>query len=349
MLNQTIEGLSKMSQTQTLIIDPKYLAFIPRPSEDRYNKIKIDIEQYGQQIAIITNQDNVILDGHTRYQICQELNIIPKTEKRTFDDSLQEERFVYAINLKRRDLSEFANIELSLKIHEIDAKIAQTNQIKGGKGFQISEKDKVNTTKTIAKETKKSIDTVSRVKKILDHSPDKEIQALREGKDGSSVNKSYKKIKKQEKKKKRQDEIKKIQVNLPKTIQLHNKPFQELNIKDNSISLIFTDPPYTQEFLHLYDDLAKQAARILRDGGSLMCYVGHYALNIILPMIEKHGLTFHWIIPVLHSGASSLMFDKKIHEHTNPYYGLQRENMITSKMLIKSEFQGKVHEWAKVL
>ena len=74
-----------MSQTQTLTVDPKYLKAIPRPPENRYNEIKKDIEEHGQQIAIITNQDNVILDGHTRFQICQELNIIPKTEKRTFD------------------------------------------------------------------------------------------------------------------------------------------------------------------------------------------------------------------------------------------------------------------------
>ena len=94
-----------MLKNPHLIVDPKYLEFIPRPSKERYNEIKRDIFHKGQLIAIIVNQDNVILDGHTRYQICQELQMKPKIEKRTFDDPLEEERFVYAINLKRRDLS----------------------------------------------------------------------------------------------------------------------------------------------------------------------------------------------------------------------------------------------------
>ena len=354
MINQTTEGLPKMSQTQTLIVDPKYLESIPRPSKERYNEIKTDIEQHTQQIAIIVNQDNVILDGHTRYQICQELNIIPKTEKRTFTDKLQEERFVYSTNVKRRDLEEFVHIELSLKIHEIDdilGKQKRNSHLKQNEStvYQNSDKrEKHDTLKLIAKETNKSTDTVSRTKKILKQANKEDIQKLREGK--VSINKVYKKIKKQEKKKKRQDEIKKIQVNLPKTIQLHNKAFQELNIKDNSISLIFTDPPYESKDLYLYSDLAKQAARVLRDGGSLMCYSGHYCIDTVIQFMKDAGLNFHWIIPVLHSGASALMFDRKIMVAYKPLLWFTKGKYQGDyvKDVIKSEFQGKeLHEWAQ--
>jgi site-specific DNA-methyltransferase (adenine-specific) len=347
----------KMSQTQTLTVDPKYLESIPRPSKERYNEIKIDIKQHVQQIAIITNQDNVILDGHTRFQICQELNIIPKTEKRTFTDKLQEERFVYSTNVKRRDLEEFVHIELSLKIHEIDdilgkqkrtSNLIQYKDRVGTEKQNSANRENIDTRKEIARETKTSTDTVSRTKKILKQANKEDIQKLREGK--VSINKVYKKIKKQEKKKKRQDEIKKIQVNLPKTIQLHNKPFQELNIKDNSISLIFTDPPYTKEFLHLYDEMAKQAARVLRDGGSLMCYIGHYALDVIIPMIKKHGLTYHHPIAVIHSGLSSKMDYKKVlvGYKLMLWFTKGRYDGDYVKDVIKSEFQGKeLHEWAQ--
>ena len=359
MVLQTIEGLSKMSQTQTLTVDPKYLKFIPRPSENRYNQIKEDIEEHGQQIAIIVNQDNVILDGHTRFQICQELNIIPKTEKRIFTDKLEEERFVYSINVKRRDLSTTLRIELAREIHKIDQLIAKqkrTSNLKQfqksvGTDFQNSEnRENTNITELIAKEAGVSVDTASRTIKILDHGEEKEIQDLRDGKDGSSVNKVYKKIKKQEKKQKRQDEIKKIQVNLPKTIQLHNKPFQELNIKENSVSLIFTDPPYEAKDLHLYSDLAKQAMLILRDGGSLMCYSGHYCIDTVIQFMKDAGLNFHWIIPVIHSGASALMFDRKIMVAYKPILWFTKGKYSGDyvKDVIKSEFQGKeLHEWAQ--
>lgn len=337
-----------MSQIHTLIVDPKYLEFIPRPSIERYNEIKNDIKQYGQQIAIITNQNNVILDGHTRYQICQELKIIPKTEKRKFESKLEEKRFVYSTNVKRRNLSDFLHIELSLKINEIDKKIAKINQSNGGKGYRIS--DKVNLNEKVAKETGKHRDTVSKARQILEKASDKTKQDLREGKDGTSINKVYKKIKKQEKKQKRQEQIKKIQVHLPENVQLFNQPFQQNKIKDNSVSLIFTDPPYTKEYLYLYEELAKQAIRVLKDGGSLLCYIGHYAIGIIIPMMEKHGLKFHWPIAVIHSGPSSTMWGYKV------MVGYKLMLWFTKgkyegefvRDVIKSEFQGKeLHEWAQ--
>ena len=43
-------------------------------------------------------------------------------------------------------------------------------------------------------------------------------------------------------------------------------------IADNSVDLIFTDPPYAGEYVPLFGDLAQFAARVLIDGGSLITY-----------------------------------------------------------------------------
>lgn len=50
----------------------------------------------------------------------------------------------------------------------------------------------------------------------------------------------------------------------------------------SSIDLIFTDPPYNGESLHLYKDLAQLADRVLKPGGSLITYFAQYALPILL-------------------------------------------------------------------
>ncbi len=49
-------------------------------------------------------------------------------------------------------------------------------------------------------------------------------------------------------------------------------------IAANSIDLIFTDPPYNQESVPLYGDLAKLAQRVLKPGGSLITFIGQAAL-----------------------------------------------------------------------
>jgi len=339
-----------MSTLQILTVDPKYLEFLPRPSKERYAEIKNDISHNGQRIAIIVNQDNVIIDGHTRYQICQELHIKPKVDKQAFTSKLAEQRFVYSNNVKRRDLSDFVHIELALKIHEIDEIIAKENQSKGGKGFQISEKDKQNITKDIAKETKKSIDTVSRVKKIIQYATQKEIQNLREGRDGASINKVFKNIKKQEKKQKRQEQIKKIQIKLPDTVQLFNEAFQQNNIQNNSVSLIFTDPPYGEESLHLVYDLMHKAMQVLKDGGSLLFYPGHAHIDKVFEYAKDAGLTYNWIIAVIHSGASSSIFARKILAGYKPmlWFTKGKYDGDFVKDCIKSKFQGKeLHQWAQ--
>jgi 16S rRNA G966 N2-methylase RsmD len=72
---------------------------------------------------------------------------------------------------------------------------------------------------------------------------------------------------------------------------------------DSSIDLIFTDPPYSDESLHLYKDLAKLADRVLKPGGSLITYFGQYALPIVLKYIlENSSLDYWWQLCCIHSG-----------------------------------------------
>ena len=74
-------------------------------------------------------------------------------------------------------------------------------------------------------------------------------------------------------------------------------------IDDSSIDLIFTDPPYNDDSLHLYKDLAKLADRVLKPGGSLITYFGQYALPIVLKYIlENSSLDYWWQLCSIHSG-----------------------------------------------
>ncbi len=57
-------------------------------------------------------------------------------------------------------------------------------------------------------------------------------------------------------------------------------------VEDNSIDLIFTDPPYNEESIPLYGDLARLAHRGLKPGGSLVTFIGLYALFKIGKQID---------------------------------------------------------------
>lgn len=331
--------------------NPDYLKAVPRPPQKRYDEIKQDIKLKGQLIPIIVNENMIVLDGHTRFDICKELNIEIKYIIRTFENKLEEERFVYAVNVKKRDLPDFVHIRLAFKIAEIDEQLTQKakeNQKLGGKGFVISQKAKIDVTKKVASETKTGSQLVSRAHTIIKKGTKEEIESLENG--SENINKIYKVIKKREKKEERQKAIKQLQVNLPNTVQLYNKPFQEIEIKENSIGLIFTDPPYEEAQLSLYKDLAKQASKVLRDGGSLLCYSGHFCIDRVIEYMKEEGLNYHWIISVDHSGASASVFGRKILVGWKPILwfvkGKYQGEFVKDK--IKSEFQGKeLHDWAQ--
>lgn len=65
-------------------------------------------------------------------------------------------------------------------------------------------------------------------------------------------------------------------------------------IPDESVDLIFTDPPYPKEYLSLYGWLAETAARVLKPGGSVMTLAGHAYLPNIFQMMGEH-LNYHWL------------------------------------------------------
>lgn len=66
------------------------------------------------------------------------------------------------------------------------------------------------------------------------------------------------------------------------------------NIPDNSIDLIFTDPPYPKEYLYLYKWLAGEAARILKPGGSCLAYTALISMDQIMTWFSA-SLNYYWV------------------------------------------------------
>lgn len=67
-----------------------------------------------------------------------------------------------------------------------------------------------------------------------------------------------------------------------------------LPIADNSIDLIFADPPYLRDFLYCYDWLAWEAMRVLRPGGFVLAMCGGIYINKIFGYFDHAGLDYYW-------------------------------------------------------
>jgi len=337
-----------------LKINPEYEKLVFPLRLDEYESLKNSIKESGLWLPIIVNLDDEILDGHHRFRACKELGIPSKHAVREFENKLLEKKFVIECNLKRRHLNDYQKSELGIPLQKINEEISEKNLHRSkGQGVKVASNEatlKGKSTEQTAKAIGVSRGTFERAKKVIESAPEEIKQKLREGNPNTSISKEYQKIQKQEKKDIRNKEIRDTQVNLPDKVTLHNSEFQKVLIDGGSVSLIFTDPPYHDESLYLFKDLAVHASRVLRDGGSLVTYVGQGNIIKIGNMMEEQGLRFHWPFSIKNGGPSASVFGKKIlvGGKIMLWFVKGKYEGEFVRDFLDSEFQGKeLHEWAQ--
>ena len=84
-------------------------------------------------------------------------------------------------------------------------------------------------------------------------------------------------------------------------------------IPDESIDLVFCDPPYLKRHIGagIYSWLAQEAARVLKQGGFCLAYTGTEWLPTVLSQMQAH-LAFFWLCILRHTGnASGYVYHKR--------------------------------------
>ena len=149
----------------------------------------------------------------------------------------------------------------------------------------------------VAKNTKFAHGTVSKVKKLLDTAPENILRKLNTNK--ISIDKAFSDVEKEQRRKQIEEEAQTNYYNTnDESIELFNDDFKNVQLKSNSINLIFTDPPYPKIWLPNYADLAKLAAETLVPNGSFVTYCNQSQIPEITFMKEA-GLAYCHIISVI--------------------------------------------------
>ena len=121
--------------------------------------------------------------------------------------------------------------------------------------------------------------------------------------------------------KKREDEAKrKLQEKPPQIAAgLSVGDFRDIakQIPDQSVELVFIDPPYDRDSIPLFEDAAEESARILRPGGSLIAYCGQIQLPEVLAGMSKY-LRYWWVNACVHSGGANQMHKYGIKNQWKP-------------------------------
>jgi 16S rRNA G966 N2-methylase RsmD len=256
-----------------------------------------------------------LIDGHNRFEICTRLQLPYGVEEMRFEDRSHAEEWIIRNQFGRRNLSAYVRTQLALRLEETIAARNKDRKRCGQGGVLLPQKSseaKSETRVEVAKAANVSHDTVAKVKRIeaavsegiVNETTVRKLQA-----GDVSINHVDKEIKK----KRAGDRAAEKKTEAAaggfldgETVRLGD--FRDIlpTIPDGCVDLIFTDPPYDKKTVPLYEDMAREAARILRPGGSLICYLGQYATADVCRMMENH-LKFFWPLCCHHEGPGQIM------------------------------------------
>ena len=295
--------------------DKEFSGLVPKLADEEYKQLEANIIKEGCRDPLVLWK-GILLDGHNRYEICQKNNIKFETVEIKLDSRDGAKIWIIQNQLGRRNLTPYQRGELVLGLEPLYAKQAKERQSRGGE-----EKGKVNlpeagqTRDAMSKLIGVSPRTYDKIKKIKEKASEEDKEDLRKGK--TTINKVYSGIRRKGARKESAIRIEGAESNS----KLFGKSDTKLilgnclevmkTLKDASIDLIVTDPPYGKDGALLYEPMYEQAARLLKNGGMCLAYASDYWFDIVFPAALKYLDFFYPFHSINRLGKASI-YPKKI-------------------------------------
>lgn len=296
-------------------INKEFAALLPPLSTDEFTALKADIKANGVRVPIVVDENGYILDGMHRFKIDK------NAPYHVIGGLTEPEKLAFTIRASfvTRNMSPAQKKEVTKNAKRV--------------AKQLRELDKTWTQKRIAetlgvaRETvrdwfmpnggsAKTHNTTDSRTKVNPKAKPVIADRVACGASQSQVASDYgitqsqvsrivtAEAKQTEKKQQREAAAKKITTNCG--VIEGDFRIGGLGLEDDSVDLIFTDPPYDEGSADLYKDLAEFAARVLTKGGWLLAYSGHVHLpRVYKAFSETPGIEYAWTFCCLHSGGDS--------------------------------------------
>jgi hypothetical protein len=304
---------------------------LPELTDDQFTALLEDIRLRGVQAAVeVCAKTGEVLDGRARVRACVELKVRHYPRRVVSGLETDEDRRHHRLraNCIRRQLDRLAVKRLVLA--EMTMKGQSDRMLAGIFGVSHTcianrRRDFVSGGNKLPGETREGRDgktyparrptamfattsaSASKASKLLndlgDHAPGRTLSSLTAGILATKV---------------RREEVdhQTIPLKLPPRVKLHEGRFQDVGkkIKDGSVDCIFTDPPYSKEWVEQdqWADLAVFASRVLKPGGLLITYSGVAYLVRVMAALGSTGLTYLWTIASLSLSQKNRNYHRRV-------------------------------------
>lgn len=309
-----IVGASQVGRAEgflhPVIIDQELQALIPPLAPEELAQLEANILADGCRDPLVTWR-GILIDGHNRFAICSKHGLTFQAVERDFADRSHVIEWIIRNQFGRRNLSAYERTKLALRLEETIA--ARSRQ---GERTDICQKSDnsvpLDTKRELAKAAGVSHDTVAKVKKIEAQAAPEVKAALSTG--AMSINQAYQQIRHKEKLDKREAKQVETAKAIIETTQSAKRDISSVcEIRHCSCAELFasgiipdaviTDPPYPQEFLPTFTELATSCAKAGVRTVAVMS--GQSYLPEVYARMSSH-LRYRWTLAYLTPGGQAV-------------------------------------------
>ena len=185
---------------KTLTLNDELKTLLPPLSAEEFAGLEASILKHGCLSPLIIWND-ILVDGHHRYEICRKHEIPFSTQTIVFDGLDAAKLWAWKHQEHRRNLTAYHRAELALKLKDVIMAKAKERQLAGLKQNTVPQNsaERKETRQELAEISSVSHDTVSRAEYIAEHADEETKQKLRSGEKGVSINKEYNRLRAEEK------------------------------------------------------------------------------------------------------------------------------------------------------
>jgi SAM-dependent methyltransferase len=284
-------------------IDETLRDLIPPPRPEERAALEASILAEGcRDPLVVWGETGVIVDGHNRFDICTQHGLPFQTREMHFADEAAAKEWMLTNQLGRRNLSEVDRIELHLAREDLRA-VRRPGRPKGsskltprGVNIEVASLNhhERSTDERVGKASGSSREKVRKHRRIKAVDPGL-LDAIRDGKETyNSASRKVKVLEEMEaRERRRRDAQERVEaLTFDNRLDLKHGDFRELllDLPDSSVDAIIADPPYSMEYIELWDALGEVAFRLLKDGGFLVAYAGNEKVCSKNARLERGGL-----------------------------------------------------------
>lgn len=323
----------------------------PLMQDDEFEALVQSIKSQGLRESVWLTVDGALLDGRNRVRACQAAGVKPEFRQYDGEDPVQ---FVWDMNVNRRHLTATQTAVAGLKREELRNNASLLVATAGrprkhDNSAPVQQFSKVDA--VIAKSLGVSSRTVAQVARVIEEAPDL-VPDMESGK--LSAKAAEREVKTRLARKRdvtRRQEAEQVALS-GTNFEVRRGDFQDVlaDLDDNSVDLVVTDPPYGDQYTHLYGELAKWASAKLKPGGSLVAYCGQGNLPDVTQQMGNH-LRYWWTLALIHNHGGQQLPGKWVMVEWKPvlWYvkGTRSGRLYVADRMSGSKPRKELHEWAQ--